>query len=212
MTIARRHMQTGDTKSAFKEYLLSAEEGHLQAQFLIAQMYQYGSGTDKNLREASKWYSLAADRGLDKAQNNLAVMYLNGRGIIQDTKMAAYWFEKAAAQGHVKSTANLADIYLNGGEGIDVDFLKARKLYLQAAKEGNTKAQNNLGFIYFEGKGVSKNYQTAYMWFHIAAQIGSDEAEVNKFDMEEVISPDEKMNALTEASIWLQKFDIPKEE
>lgn len=86
MAIARRYMAEGNTKAAFKEYLLSAEEGHLQAQFLIAQMYQYGSGVDKDLREASKWYALAADRGFDKAQNNLATMYLSGRGIIQDTK------------------------------------------------------------------------------------------------------------------------------
>ena len=93
MAIARRYMAEGNTKAAYKEYLLSAEEGHLQAQVLIVQRYQYGSCVDIDHRVASKWSALAADRGLDKAQNNLATMYLSGRGIIQDTKMAQMFMQ-----------------------------------------------------------------------------------------------------------------------
>ena len=107
---------------------------------------------------------------------------------------------------HSETMERADEAYSSG----DIDL--AIEIWKKYASSNNSKAQNNLGFIYFEGKGVKKDYETAYMWFHIAAQKGSDEGEVNKFDMEEVISSDDKTSALKKASLWLRKYESSSDE
>jgi len=42
------------------------------------------------------------------------------------------------------------------------------------AEQGDANAQINLGFMYYEGKGVPKNYIRAYAWCNLAASQGDD--------------------------------------
>ena len=46
----------------------------------------------------------------------------------------------------------------------------------RAADKGYARAQLDLGYLYEQGKGVSLNYITAYMWYHAAASGGERRA------------------------------------
>jgi TPR repeat protein len=59
----------------------------------------------------------------------------------------------------------------------DADFAKAHTIWIVEAKQGKAYAQSNLGLLYWEGKGVSKNYKEAVEWFLLAANQGYAEAQ-----------------------------------
>jgi TPR repeat protein len=51
--------------------------------------------------------------------------------------------------------------------------------YEKAAAQGSDAAQNNLGLLYYNGKGVRKNYAQAAGWFEKAAAQGNVLARYN---------------------------------
>ena len=63
----------------------AAEQEHVQAQVILAQMYSRGVGVISDLGEAAIWYRRAADQGDAEAQTSLGTMYVGGNGVIQDT-------------------------------------------------------------------------------------------------------------------------------
>jgi TPR repeat protein len=59
------------------------------------------------------------------------------------------------------------------------DYKTAYPLFKQLAEQGNVKAQNNLGEMYFNGRGVPKDYVEAMKWFRKAAGQGNAQAQFN---------------------------------
>lgn len=57
-----------------------------------------------------------------------------------------------------------ASIYYQGN-GVPVDYKKARQWYEKAAAQGHPHAQLGLGTLYANGHGVSKNHTKAKEWF-----------------------------------------------
>src|ERR1700739_3141167 len=55
-----------------------ASAGNIEAQFKLAQAYQFGLGVEKDLYEAVRWYRMAANSGNPSAQNNLGYLYATG--------------------------------------------------------------------------------------------------------------------------------------
>ncbi len=49
--------------------------------------------------------------------------------------------------------------------------------YQKAAEQGDVNAQSILGAMYYEGKGVQKNYAKAFEWFEKAAKQGDADAQ-----------------------------------
>ena len=85
---------------SFEETKLLAEQGYVNAQYNLGNMYDRGEGVPENDAEAVKWYRLAAEQGNANAQNNLGSMYANGEGVPQNNIRAYVWFSVAAAQGN----------------------------------------------------------------------------------------------------------------
>ena len=54
---------------------------------------------------------------------------------------------------------------------------EAAKWYRKAAEQRNAIAQNNLGTMYYNGKGVTKNYAEAVKWYRKAAEQGNANAQ-----------------------------------
>ena len=73
-----------DDKEAVKFHRLYAEQGVVNAQFRLAQMYYEGLGVAQDYKEALKWYRLAAVQGDAEAQRSLGGMYHEGLGVEQD--------------------------------------------------------------------------------------------------------------------------------
>ena len=134
--------QSGDYKAAFKEMLPFAEQGNIDAQWLIAYMYSVGEGVPQNYKTAVKWYTLSAEQGDASAQYNLGMKYFDGQGVLKSYKTAVSWYTKAAEQGHVGAQGNLGVMY-DIGYGVPADNRRAYMWYNLAIYNGNTLAPDN---------------------------------------------------------------------
>ena len=61
---------------------------------------------------------------------------------------------------------------------IEKDYIKARKVFEEAAKLGNSSAINDLGYMYLEGLGMEKDYDKARKLFEEAVKL-EDSAAMN---------------------------------
>ncbi|BBO79656.1 hypothetical protein DSCO28_02220 [Desulfosarcina ovata subsp. sediminis] len=100
----------------FNRVLLSAENGDLESQYLLGELYQYGEGVKRiksihydgkpvqeNFKEAAKWYLKAANQGHIYAPFHLGCLYEAGKGVQQSNIEAIKWYQKAANHGHKPS-------------------------------------------------------------------------------------------------------------
>ncbi len=104
----------GDYTTALRELWPLAEQGHMNAQLLLASCYMFGKGTDKNLVEAEKWMRKAAEQGTPLGQFSLCQMLYRGLGVIVDYPQALAWLRKSAEQQFVKAQYQLGALYSEG--------------------------------------------------------------------------------------------------
>jgi TPR repeat protein len=134
----------GDYGAAFQAWEAKANQGDPDAMTKIAQLYQLGYGTKRDLDKAAEWYEKAAQLGFVVAQFNLANLYYDGQGVSRDRKQAARWYTAAAQGGHAKSQFYLAQMYFDG-DGVD-ESEEAGLAWLQkASDQGMPDAQHELG-------------------------------------------------------------------
>ena len=79
---------------------MAAEQGDVDAQGLLGEMYLHGRGVAQDDKQAVAWTRKAAEQGEAIAQYNLGVMYSDGSGVAQDYKQSYAWFSSAAANGY----------------------------------------------------------------------------------------------------------------
>ena len=163
----------------------SEQEPNIFAWFYIGNCYYYGGyGISRDYAEAVKWYRKAAEQGVGdpEAKLKLGFCYYFGRGVSKDCPEAAKWWRKAAEQGNADAKACLqrfcksessADNSNNIGQKAGLEF--AADLY-RKAKQGDAKSQCELGKCYYYGRGVSKDYTNAAVWFRKAAEQGDNDA------------------------------------
>jgi TPR repeat protein len=167
--------ESGDYKTAVREWKPLAEKGDANAQHKLGRMYRDGKGVSKDYKIAVKWFRLGANQGYAGAELSLGWMYDNGYGVPKDDKTAVKWYRLAAEQGNAGGQNNLGTKYA-GGEGVPQNYETAIKWYRLAAAQGDDLAQYNLGNHYVHGDGVPQNYETAIKWYKLAAAQGYDKA------------------------------------
>ena len=87
------------------------------------------------------------------------------------------------------------DAYTNG------DFKAASKQWRPLAEKGDAKSQTNLGILYFNGKGVLKDYKRAVELFKMAGAQGDAEAQ---FILGKIyIEGDGVIRSLRSAKFWV---------
>ena len=164
--------RVSSVKELVKLYFQQAENGDLEAQFWISEIYQWAMpDTPKNVRLRVEWLRLAASQGHVKAQYNLGVRYHKGLGVKQNYRKAFHFYELAAKQGLDRAQRNLAFLYREG-LGVEQDYKKAHYFYQLAAQQGDVMAQGELGFLYQNGLGVEKDYKKAFDFYRQAAKQG----------------------------------------
>jgi TPR repeat protein len=104
----------------------------VEAQYQLGQMYHYGKGVQRDLKQALVWYQTAAEQGLKEAQFNTAKLILSGIGDHYDYDGAIQYYQLAAEQGMVEAQLNLAQQYHYNPN--QKDYLKAHHWYTKAAK------------------------------------------------------------------------------
>ncbi|MDA9260795.1 sel1 repeat family protein, partial [Puniceicoccaceae bacterium] len=96
-----------DDVEAAKWYRKAAEQGHVEAQYNLGYMYDFGyGGVPEDDTEAVKWYRKAAEQGYAQAQYNLGMAYYYGHGVPEDYVESYMWLNLAAAQGDENAKHN----------------------------------------------------------------------------------------------------------
>jgi len=161
-----------DHEKAFELYLLAAERGDAEAQFIAGAMYSVGLGVDKSIAKSFPLLHNAALQGKSTAESEMAIAqaYLLGQGVPQDIDQAIDWYSRAA-ENNPEAQNELGFIY-SSGRYIAADYQKAVEYFTKAAFANHPVAQYNLGITYYTGKGQDYDLKKSYAWFKTAADNG----------------------------------------
>ena len=153
-----------------------ADQGNVDAQYILGEMYFFGNGVPQDYAKAREWFEKAAAQGHAGAQFALGAIYDRGQGVPKDYVTARKWFEQSAAQGDAGAQGALGRLY-ESGSGVPQNYLQAAKWYEQAAVQGNMWAQFDLGWLYANGQGVPQDVVQAAKWVEKSAAQGYAKAQ-----------------------------------
>jgi hypothetical protein len=127
----------------FLEHLVLAEQGNINAQYLLGLMYQLGQGINRDHSEAIEWYRKAAEHGHIDAQVKLGHMFYNVSWRHKNSDEAMIWFSKAAEQGNAEAQYYLANMYQHG-QGVTRDLKEAENWYIKAIEHGDDEMKRKV--------------------------------------------------------------------
>ena len=173
-----------DHAEASAWYRKAAEQGHVEAQYMLGWMNHRGF------------------------MDNASPSDLTARDFVA----AVAWYRKAAEQGHVEAQYMLGRMY-HQGRGVPQDFVEAVAWYHQAAEQGQPQALWYLGDMYSEGLGVLQDFVEAHRWYNLAAsRLTGDQREEAATDRDAVaerMTPADLSEAQRRAREWHAAHPIP---
>lgn len=176
MSLAR----DGRIAAAAPHYRTAADNGHVQAQYILGTMFRTGRGVTRDMAAAAGYYGRAAAGGSPWAQFSLGNMYIKGEGVSRDVSQGVALYRLAAQQHHREAQYNLGAMYYNG-DGVEQNYATAEHWFDQAARQGDSWSQFALGRMYSTPHyGVRLDRVRAHAWFSLAAANGHVEAEEEK--------------------------------
>ncbi len=143
----QKHYQAESYKVALKKCLEGAENGNIDSQWLLANLYSKGLAGEKDKSKAAFWLNRAAENGHTAAQRELGKAYLWGNGIEHDPERALYWFKLAARDNDREAEFLIGIFYLGDGKR-ESDQASAMNWFKKAAASGHRMAINNLAWLY----------------------------------------------------------------
>ena len=110
--------------------------------------------------------------------NNKAYIYY-GHVNYKDNKYdtALEYFSKADCDNHPTALDDLGMMYMRG-RGVDVDKTKAVKYLTKASMLGNRVSQNTLGMHFSDYANPNPDYEEAFKWLYISADLGYDPSRI----------------------------------
>jgi uncharacterized protein len=85
----------GNKKSSFYWSNKSANQGNIEAQFLLGKSYYYGEGILMNPPLGIQYITLSAQQGYAPAQERLGEYFAKGEKVEKSLELAAFWTRKA---------------------------------------------------------------------------------------------------------------------
>lgn len=166
-------------RAAAERFCPAAEQGHVEAQFLLGRMHlayrKYGIGS---LQEAKNWFRKAAEQGHAKSQHRLGQMYRWHHYSSNEGGEAKKWFREAAVQGYAKSQYHLGKMLHSRGHSYLEEDTEAVQWLRRAVMQGHAKAQIALGRIYAEAEGTAcRDPAEQMLCLRAAAKKGCTEAQ-----------------------------------
>ena len=113
-------------------------------------------------------------------------------------------WQPLAEQGDPRAQFSLGLSYENG-DGVPLDYAKARQWYEKAAAQGDAKAQLYLGLQSSFGQGVPTDVVDAYMWYTLAAGNGNAHAPGYRNDLTRQMTPAQIAEGQKRARAWKPK-------
>ncbi|MBU1642722.1 sel1 repeat family protein, partial [bacterium] len=161
--LARLYSRQHEPKESQKWYLIAADDGDAEAQFILYEQYKK-TVSDKTLAIADKWLKSAAENGFPPAE------YVYGEQLFKKNKTteAKIWLLKAKEHGSTAADAVLGTIYFK-----DKQYRDAYPL-LDSADTATAKYQ--LGKMFEHGLGIKANNYSAYVLYKEAYRLGLKDA------------------------------------
>lgn len=186
----RRKRKNTARERAFYYLKLAADQGYIEAQYLVGYCYQMAYGTEKILQEAVKYYKLAADVGFKKAQYALAeCLRKGGKNIEESWKQALYYYKLAANQGHLEAIQFLFKTY-HSGEQVEQSDEQALYYLKLGQKLQDPECFYQLGRYYQEGRGnLNVSFFEALKCFKVAAAKGNKNAKSLLKSIDRILHP-----------------------
>ena len=178
----------GNLTEAAASFLLAAEQGHAESQYLLSTMYDAGLGLAQDEVQAALWERKAAEQGHAYAQANLSFRHYAADNFAE----AFAWCQRAAYSNLPWAQYNLGLMYRKG-EGVVQSDTDAAYWYRLAAMQNSPDAQQKLADLYYLGDGVARSYTQAAEWYRRAADQGNAEAQFqlgHLYDIGQGVEPD----------------------
>ncbi|MDL2210152.1 sel1 repeat family protein [Desulfovibrio sp. OttesenSCG-928-O18] len=149
----------------------SANQGNMDAAFLLGHICQYGTGVPKDVGKSVIWLTKAADSGHVPAMVTLATVYKTADGVMRNKVKARDYYAKAAEKGSNNARAALGAMYMNG-DGVAKDGRVALGWLKSAATGGHAPSMLMLGRLYAKKDLGLQNGPKAVYWTHQAVAHG----------------------------------------
>merc|ERR1719427_447420 len=130
-----------------KYFSQAAEQGWVEGQLQLGNMYYNGIGVKKDYRQAVKYFTCASQSGHVMAFYNLASMHATGAGGMRSCNTAAELFKNVAERG--KWSMMFMDAYDSYRAG---DLKTALLKYYYLAELGYEVAQSNVAYVLEKGE------------------------------------------------------------
>lgn len=180
--IDRFHYQLGraffaarNYSSALLSYKRAFELGNIPALYALGEMYEKGTGVDKDPARARFYYETASEMNFPPAILSLGILYEQGSGVARKPEMAYRFYKRAADLGSPRAINMMAQL-TEKGLGTARDAKQARGLYERGAALGDSAAMLNLARCFADGIGGRKDVSEARQLLEKASLSGSVEA------------------------------------
>jgi hypothetical protein len=164
-----------DYQAALDSYKRAYDLGNTRALYALGEMYDSGTGVDKDFARARFYYEIAAQQKFAPAIAALAAQYERGGATAVDLARALSLYQQAADLGDAHAINKLG-VFNEKGLGMAADVKQARALYEKAAATGYDEAMINLARCYANGIGGKQDIVEARRLLNKAAQGGSIKA------------------------------------
>jgi TPR repeat protein len=156
-----------DPVAAQRYFIAAAEKGLADGKLAAALGLMDERLGPVDYAKAMTWLTDPAVASQPRALSAIGTMYADGLGVPVDLQRAATDYETAARAGEVHAAANLARLHLLGKlANSNVDTAVAWTAY--AASQGSPDAQRFLVAMFGNGKGVPRDFVSAYTWLLIS--------------------------------------------
>jgi TPR repeat protein len=168
---------------AFQWIQRSAEQGNMEAEFLLAELYSLGHGTSQDSAKAFEWYIKSALQGYHEALDKIHHLYHQNNMFehIIDTRLRSETSkekERVMLSGIKQYFSTQLDLHQHSdpddrvihgrlgfmyqhGYSVKKSRLKAMECYGKAAENDLAGAQLNLGILYQTSQQNKYRYETA---------------------------------------------------
>lgn len=175
-------------------WVKAAAGGQAKSCWNLSLLYRFGRGVQIDADEETKWLKRGAELGDPTAQHTLGYYYLRGSNVSQDLALAMKLAKASASQGFPGGIDLLGLLHWEGA-GVPQDDRIAVRLWRQNAAQGWHQSQFNLACALRDGRGESRHYLAAYVWFSRAAEGDIPLAQGKAKEMGRRISAVEKAEA-----------------
>ena len=152
-----------DCPDDLRHLLEAALGGDSEAQWLLGENYEKGTGFPLDMYKAFYWYKMSAFNGNANGQHRLSRCYMGivPYNIKKNNRLVPAWLIPSSDKGNKYAQGNFGHGYQEGLWGLPVDMHKAIELITASAKQGWIASQVRLG-KYYESNG---DYENAVLWY-----------------------------------------------